>query len=57
MAAIFGLDFFWFMVGKLVGALVAAGIFIVGLFFFYVGGFGMVVRYEVSKFFDIICDL
>ncbi|SHG10790.1 Membrane carboxypeptidase (penicillin-binding protein) [Jatrophihabitans endophyticus] len=47
----------WKTLGKLVGALVAAGVLLAGLAFPYVGGLGLVAGKEADKFQRTTCDL
>lgn len=45
------------MIGKLIAALVAAGVLIAGLALPYVGGLGLAARHEASKFLNTTCNL
>lgn len=45
------------MVGKLIAALVAAGVLVAGLLLPYVGGLGLAARHEASKFLNTQCNL
>jgi len=47
----------WPTIGKLIGALVAAGILGAGLLLPYVGGLGLAARHEAAKFLDTSCNL
>ena len=47
----------WPTVGKLIAALVAAGILVAGLLLPYVGGLGLAAGHEAGKFLDTSCNL
>lgn len=47
----------WPTIGKLVAALVAAGVLTAGLLLPYVGGLGLAARHEATKFLDTACNL
>lgn len=57
MAASSGSPNPWPTIGKLIAALVAAGILTAGLLLPYVGGLGLAARHEASKFLDTDCNL
>ncbi|MGI8678918.1 MAG: transglycosylase domain-containing protein [Jatrophihabitans sp.] len=57
MAAIPGRPDPWKTLGKLVAALVAAGILVAGLALPYVGGIGLVAGSQAGKFDNTVCDL
>ncbi|MEO9140399.1 MAG: penicillin-binding protein [Jatrophihabitans sp.] len=47
----------WPTLGKLLAALLAAGILVAGLALPYVGGLGLVAGHEANKFQDTVCNL
>ncbi|MGH8959962.1 MAG: penicillin-binding protein [Jatrophihabitantaceae bacterium] len=47
----------WPTVGKLVAALVAAGVLVAGVALPYVGGLGLAARHEATKFLNTSCNL
>ena len=47
----------WLSAGKLLAALVAAGVLVAGVLLPYVGGLGLAARHEAAKFLDTTCNL
>jgi membrane peptidoglycan carboxypeptidase len=47
----------WPTIGKLVAALVAAGVLVAGLLLPYVGGLGLAAQHEANKFLNTTCNL